>query len=301
MNSICAALFTGLSRLSAAALFVTLVCTTAMRADEQPPEDEQWKWDGYESEVGHDRFSAAYRDSLMADRGVGDNRGMGDPVTVPYGRERLVFDGGWGFLRAGWALIIFEKEPGDSATVNVIGKVFTNSFVSTFYKVRDYVHAYCDARSLYPLFFEQHIQEGRYSDERWTIFDHANGKVYYKSKKGEIESDAEAGIQNYMSLLYVLRAMDFAVGDTFSIRTFYHSKDFPVRFDVHRKEITTVPAGTFECFVLEPRLVGEGRGFTKRDKLSIWLTDDEYRMPVLVKAKINIGSLSARLLHYERE
>jgi len=144
------------------------------KAGDQNAVDDPMHWDKYEHEVGNDRFSRAYIDSVMAARNTKDNHGLGNEVSLPYQREKLVFDGGWGVLRAGWGMLVTEPAPSDPSTVNFIGKVFSNSFVSAFYKVRDYVQAHCDASNLYPLFFEQHISEGRYTDQRWTIFDHRN-------------------------------------------------------------------------------------------------------------------------------
>ncbi|MBD3391128.1 MAG: DUF3108 domain-containing protein [Chitinivibrionales bacterium] len=263
-------------------------------------DDDPMRWDRAEAQLVLERYPREYIDSVMAAKGVGDNRGMGDSVSLPFTYEKLVFDGGWGFLRAGWGILIAERDD-DSAVYHFIGKVLSNNFVSTFYKVRDYIHTVCDANSLYPLLFEQHIQEGRYGDHRWNLYDHQNGMVYYHDKKRELESPAQAGIHNYLSLLYALRTRELVPKDTFSIRTFYHRKDFPIKFTVHCRETIEVPAGAFECFKLEPRLMGEGRGFTKRDKLTVWIADDEARTPVMVKAKIKLGSLSARLLHYERK
>jgi len=262
---------------------------------------DEYRWDKYEDEVGHDRYPASFIDSIKQAKGFGDYRGLGPPVKIPYTREKLVFDGGWGFLRAGWAILIGERDTVDTTMFHQIGKVFSNAFVSTFYKVRDYVHSHTDYATLYPILFEQHIQEGRYTDHRWTLFDHRNRMVYNATKKGEQEIAAEPGIQNYLSLLYILRTMDLVVGDTVIIRCHYHRKDYPIRLFIRRKCAVEVPAGKFDCFEIEPQLVGTGRGFNKGDKLIVWLTDDEYRTPVLVKAKINIGSLSARLLYMERE
>lgn len=243
----------------------------------------------------------AYIDSVMAARNTKDNHGLGNEVSLPYQREKLVFDGGWGVLRAGWGMLVTEPAPSDPSTVNFIGKVFSNSFVSAFYKVRDYVQAHCDASNLYPLFFEQHISEGRYTDQRWTIFDHRNHTVYYKSNKGEFSRTVQPGIQSYHSLLFYVRTRELAVGDTFNIRCFYQWRDYPILFTVLGRETVSVPAGRFDCFKLAPRLVGEGRGLTRKDQITIWLTTDRYRMPVLVKAKFSIGQVSARLLYYERE
>jgi len=51
-----------------------------------------------------------------------------------------------------------------------------------------------------------------------------------------------------------------------------------------------VPAGTFDCIVVEPALKFEGL-FQQKGKVTIWLTDDEHRVPVLIKTQIVIGTI----------
>jgi hypothetical protein len=171
--------------------------------------------------------------------------------------------------------------------------------VSAFYKVRDFVQSQVDARGLYPLVFEQQILEGRYKTARWTVYDHVNNRVWDFRKPEPYDSVARFS-HDYVSLLCYLRTLPLAVGDTFSIECFVHGKDYPVFFRVRHRETVKVDAGTFKCLMLEPRMVGEGRGFTRKDQMAIWVTDDKYHMPVLIKAKVKIGSLSAKLLRYER-
>jgi hypothetical protein len=64
------------------------------------------------------------------------------------------------------------------------------------------------------------------------------------------------------------------------------------------KETVTVPAGTFDCIVVEP-LVKEGGLFKHEGNIIIWLTDDEAKLPVKVKTKVVIGSVDANLSSYE--
>ena len=54
------------------------------------------------------------------------------------------------------------------------------------------------------------------------------------------------------------------------------------------------PAGAFDCVAIEPVLKAGGI-FKSKGRLVIWLTDDEHRMPVLMKSKVAIGSISVVL------
>ena len=59
---------------------------------------------------------------------------------------------------------------------------------------------------------------------------------------------------------------------------------------VLRREQVTVPAGTFHCIVVEPALKFEGL-FQQKGKITLWLTDDVRRVPVLIKSQIVIGTI----------
>jgi hypothetical protein len=60
-----------------------------------------------------------------------------------------------------------------------------------------------------------------------------------------------------------------------------------------RQKVKT-PAGTFSCVAIEPVLKAGGI-FKNKGRLVIWLTDDERRMPVLMKSKVAVGSISVVL------
>jgi hypothetical protein len=55
-----------------------------------------------------------------------------------------------------------------------------------------------------------------------------------------------------------------------------------------------VGAGAFDCLVVEPVLKYSGI-FENKGKLTVWVTDDQRRIPVLMRSKILIGAISAVL------
>ena len=213
--------------------------------------------------------------------------------------ETLVYKVGWGPFNAGYVVIttLYDSTRG---TVTVGAKALSNNFVSAFYRMRDYVISTLDARGLYPLFFEQHLREGRrYRANEYLLFDHAAGRVYVQSRKKFETREAPPFTHDYLSVLYAIRSHRvLAPGDTFSEPLFVHSKVYSMFFSVKASRPREVDAGTFPCFLLVPRLVGEGRAFNKKDKLEIWFSDDRRRLPVAVRSKIRFGSIHARLIWY---
>ena len=123
--------------------------------------------------------------------------------------------------------------------------------------------------------------------------------VYTQKKEADCIA-APAFIQNYFSIVYYLRSLAFWPNDSFTIDCFVDKKPFPVLFHCMERTTIKVDAGTFNCLLVKPVLVGKGRVFSKKDEINLWVTDDEYKMPVMIKSKISFGSLYVRLLWYKR-
>ena len=64
------------------------------------------------------------------------------------------------------------------------------------------------------------------------------------------------------------------------------------------KETVEVPAGKFDCIIIEP-LVKEGGLFKHDGNIIIWLSDDNLKVPIKVRTKIIIGYVEAVLTGYE--
>jgi hypothetical protein len=104
--------------------------------------------------------------------------------------------------------------------------------------------------------------------------------------------------QDILSALYFVRTLNFQVGDTLQINLHDVSKSYPLKVKVNRRERVKVPAGQFDCLVVEPFLESEGM-FRSQGRIEIWLTDDERKIPVLMRSEIMIiGHIDARLAQY---
>lgn len=245
-------------------------------------------------------FEEAFLDSLSKAKKCAPAYSLRSMEGKPFVKgEILVYSVGWGVLNAGYALL--ETRP-DSATgrITILGKGMTNGFFSALYKVRDCYATTMDTTGMYPFFLEEHIREGGYKDDRWLLFDQARSVVY--TPKKEFDSVAAPPlVQNYFSIVYYLRSLAFWPRDSFTVDCFVDKKSFPVVFHCTERATIDVDAGTFNCLVVTPVLVGKGRVFSKKDEIKMWMTDDEYKMPVMIKAKIAFGSLHAELVWYKRK
>ncbi len=278
-------------------LFICVFWCCTQKASAGDQED----WRVLESQVVERQYRKEYIDSIRDVYNVEDQRGLTRQIQGSFPvkkHEKLVFVLSWGFAKAGYA--IYESTVEDE-TIEIEGKAVTNKFVSAFYKVRDYIHGSIDRDNLYPYFFEQHIREKRYRAHRWTMFDHKKGKLYQYKKDTVKSYDIKPFTNDYLTLISHMRMRNLEVGESFTIDCFVHQEARPIKFKVQKKERIEVEAGEFDCIKVRPFPVGEGKGLTKDDKIWMWLTDDERRMPVLIKAKVAVGYIKGKLYYHSRE
>jgi len=228
---------------------------------------------------------------------VPDSSGHHAPASVPFGLgEKLVFSIDYGPVNAGEGTLEVKRLVDSDGHVcyEIESEAKSNRFFSTFYKVRDKVISHIDLYTQYSRYFSKRLREGTYRKHVSYRFDQSSGKVYYADGK---DFDTIPGSHDVLSAFYYVRSLDLVPGRDVDILTHSSEKNYDLRVIIHRRETITVPAGTFDCFVVEPVLKGEGL-FKQEGKLTVWLTADEHRIPVLMKTKVPVGSIDASLQEY---
>ena len=213
--------------------------------------------------------------------------------------EKLTFDLNYGFVTAGIAVMYIpkiKKISGRSA-YHVTFEVNSVPSFDMFYKVRDRYETYIDVEGLFPWRFEQHIREGGYTRDFSAFFDQRKGIA--KTSEGEYEIPEY--VNDIMSAFYYARTFDYSnmkVNDLIHLQNFYKDKVYDLDVRYLGKETIEVPAGKFDCIIVEP-LVKEGGLFKHEGNIIIWLSDDELKLPVKVRTKIIVGYVEAKLTNYE--
>jgi hypothetical protein len=210
--------------------------------------------------------------------------------------EKLDFDIGYGFINAGSAtlevsdLIEYNERP----CYLVTSQANSNKFFSSFYRVEDKVESIIDATGLFSWHFEKKLREGGYQADKAYSFDQLNHKVFYEGDT----IDVAHFVQDALSILYFARTQDLEVGKSIFIDNFTDGKMYPLEVRVLKRETVSVEAGKFDCLVIEPLLLSSGI-FKHEGRLKVWLTDDRIKLPVLMKSKVLVGSITAELTDYK--
>jgi len=207
--------------------------------------------------------------------------------------EWFQFSVQYGAIKAGEALMQVEAVENVTGRpcYRLVSKAESNSFFSFFFKVRDRVESQMDVEDLVSRRFTKNTLEGKHRDNFTIDFDHATGRARYSSGA---DFELPACSQDILSAFYYVRTVDLEVGRSVQVPCHADKKNYSLEVKVHRRERVKTPAGEFNCLVIEPVLKTSGL-FRQKGRLTIWLTDDEYKIPVLMKSKIVVGSIAAIL------
>ncbi len=211
--------------------------------------------------------------------------------------EYLRFSVGYGFLTAGQATLeVLDTNTYEGhLCYKIYSETSSNSFFDGFYKVRDTAVSQIDVDGIYSHYFHKALHEGSYHSQREVKFEPELGRAITRKDVDEIDTVAVGSFaQDVLSAMYFVRTQPLKIGDFLTVNSVEGKRANQLRVHVLKKETVEVPAGVFDCIVVEP-LLSEAGIFKQEGEIKVWLTDDRLRMPVLMKSKVLVGSIHAEL------
>jgi hypothetical protein len=215
----------------------------------------------------------------------------------PFGiGERLIYDVKFGRMRVGEGAMEVIDTPTVRGRPTFHGQ-FRVSGKKLWYSVNDTMETWMDRETMHSLRFTQDLQEGsRRRNKHFEIY--PDQKMYVEMDKSpDKEQESVAAPLDDASFLYFLRTMELKVGETYTFHQYFRPDRNPVRIHVLRRERITVPAGTFDAIVVQPRIKAKGI-FAEKGDAKVWLSDDDKRIMLQLKSDLPIGSLNLYLKSY---
>ena len=211
--------------------------------------------------------------------------------------EKLTYGLSWGIVSAGTAVLEVAERRSLSgrSVVKLIHTARSNEFVSAFYPVNNRVESLLDEEAAYPhhLLFKR--REGKRKNDIEVVYDQAAHKATV-TKDGNTETmEVPPAVQDNLSVIYfarTLRAMD--VGTSTIIHVNHDKKNYKLELRVEGTERLKGPLGEFDTVRILAIMPFRGL-FMNEGNIRIWVTNDAARVPVLMKAKVIIGSITATL------
>jgi hypothetical protein len=228
----------------------------------------------------------------------------GEPIAPFDIKEKLTFKLKWEVISAGEAILeVFPNQTINSIeTRHFSMRVKTNKFVDIFYKVREQLDAYTDVDLQHSvLYTERHIAGTTKKDlvVRFNWDNHTAQYTNYGKKRKPIT--IRPGTFDPLSAFYFCRRADLYPGAVITRPVTDGKKTVSGLVKVIKKETITVPAGTFETYLVEPELKDVGGVFkkSKRAKIQLWITADSRRIPVKIKSRVIVGNFVGELTAIE--
>jgi hypothetical protein len=207
----------------------------------------------------------------------------------------------YGFVNAGYATLeVKDAVVNNKKTFHVVGKGYTTGMSRFFFKVDDLYESYIDKESGNPLQYVRKINEGGYIKNQEGFFNQSSNSVLVKDykKKNEKTFVTPNNTQDILSSFYYLRNYPnidkINPGESIIINMFIDDETtkFKLKF-VGREDITT-KFGVVSSMIFRP-LVQSGRVFKEQESLTVWISDDDNRLPIRIKADLAVGSIKADL------
>jgi hypothetical protein len=183
--------------------------------------------------------------------------------------------------------------------VNVFGKT-TGSF-DFFLRVRDTWRSYIDTTSIVPQRFHRNIEEGKYKKKENIMFDHYKNLATVEDKKATNTYKVPDNVQDIVSGVYYLRTLDYdrrKMNETIKIQGFFDEEVFDFTVTYKGRDVVETKAGDIKVIKLVPKMP-KNKLFDGEDAITVYLSDDKNKIPVLIQAEMFVGSVKIDLYKYK--
>lgn len=227
--------------------------------------------------------------------------------------EKLTFKIRYGWIKAGEATMEVRekiKTDGDREAYKIISTAKSSRGFDPFYKVRDEVETHLDTEGFFSWYFSKKLREGGYKFDLMVNYDQLNGRAdvntirYHKDEPLRIRREKEFSVDvpeyvlDILSAFYYVRTQELEVGMPIYMTNHDKNKIYDLKVLIEKKETIKVKAGKFRTIKVQPILQGDAL-FKQKGKLWVWLTDDQYKIPVQMKSKVVVGSITTELIRIE--
>jgi hypothetical protein len=209
--------------------------------------------------------------------------------------ERMEYDVKFGMFRVGRAsmevvrLDTIRGEP-------VFHVVFTVRGRAIFYSLTDSLQSWFSVHDLTSRRFTQDTDDnGTFRVNRYEI-DPARG-FYVQNGRDTLATTAQP--LDDASFFYFARTLPLEVGRTYTLPRYFKPDRNPVTLRVLGRDTVDTPYGRFAAVAVRPTFKSRGL-FSAGGQATVWLSDDEYRIPVVIRTRLSVGSLTMNLRDWMR-
>lgn len=216
----------------------------------------------------------------------------------------------WGLIWLNAGLSTFELKRDAFAGKNcfhLIGTGTTYKNYDSFYKVRDRFDSWIDSVSFKPFRYIRNTYEGGTKVYNDSYFNYKSNLAYcFKvDKKAKVEKDTVAippCTFDVLTMIYLARTIDYSnckKDDKIPIKLYLDGEvhdSLYIRY-LGKEKIKTA-LGEKSCILFSPLLI-KGTIFSGGEGMKVWVTDDEKKLPLLIKTPIVVGEVQVKIKSFK--
>lgn len=232
--------------------------------------------------------------------------------NISFGRGEVIeYRAHYGFLNAAVARMIiddslFQVNGRPCYKIDVFGE--SVGMFDLMLRIRDNWGSYLDTAKVVPQRFWRKIKEGKYRKFEIVDFDQNENyatvvKYNYKRKKWKDKTyyDIPSHCQDMVSGYYYLRTLDLSrlrKGDIIVVDGFFDDETYNFKIRYLGKEKLDTKIGKYNTHVFAP-IMPENKLFKGEDSIQFWLSDDENKIPLKIKANMFVGAVELDITSYQ--
>lgn len=205
----------------------------------------------------------------------------------------------YGMFNASYATLeVKETTLRDEPVFHVVGKGKSTGLLHLFFKVDDNYESYIHKNSGVPLRFIRQIDEGGHTKDIQIDFDHQTNTAFVFNRKHNERKTfrVQENVHDMLSAFYYLRnnldVDSISPGEMMTMNMFFDNENHDFKLKFLGREVVKTKLGNIAALKFKPYVLA-GRVFKEQESLTIWVSDDQNRMPVKIKANLAVGSLDA--------
>lgn len=210
----------------------------------------------------------------------------------------------WGFIWMRAGVVNFTVSPSEKYPGAVKLKAVGSSLPSWdwIFRLRDTLISHYNPEDFLPYEFSRKAHEGNYHKTFDYTWDYDSARIFSETHKiGKYRRKDTIVLQpqtyDMLSVAWKARKLDFEnykPQDTIPIKILMDRKIYDLYVRYLGEDQIKIGGKKRDCYVFAP-LVVKGEVFKGGEDMKIWLSKDEKRIPLMVEAKILVGSVKGIL------
>ena len=211
--------------------------------------------------------------------------------------ERANYRASWGiFGRAGGATLSVTSDTLNGTAV--LHAVLSVRGGIPGARITERLESWIDPQTMASHRFSQHTRYPRFSRDRLRSFDRVGlrwvGHTNAVPDSGNLPTNRPL---DDLSSVFVARTLPLTVGEDIVLHDYWRPESNPIVLKVLRREVVTVPAGTYRTIVIRP-IIRTSSLFAEDGEAEVYLSEGPQRELVMLKARLKVGTLVLRLERY---